>query len=52
VLELSLFLIALSLISAYAKEEHPEFESVEASKRRALDSDTSQDEPTMETVDE
>jgi O-antigen ligase len=52
VLELSLFLIALSLISAYAKEEHPEFESVEASKRRALDSDTSQDEPTTETADE
>lgn len=35
VLELSLLLVALSLIRAYAAEEHPEFESVEASRRRS-----------------
>ncbi len=52
VLELSLFLIALSLISAYANEEHPEFESVEASKRRAIDSDASESEPGREAADE
>jgi O-antigen ligase len=34
VLELSLFLIALSLIKAYATEEHPEFESVEATLKQ------------------
>ena len=52
VLELSLFLIALSLISAYANEEHPEFESVEASKRRAIDSDAPESEPGREAADE
>ena len=40
VLSLSLFFIALSLISSFANEKHPEFESVEASvKRLPIDSD-------------
>lgn len=35
-LNLSLMFIALSLNRSYAAEEHPEFESVEASRRRAI----------------
>ena len=43
-LNLSLMFIALSLNKHYAAEVHPEFESVEASKRRMIDDETEDDD--------
>lgn len=52
-LNLSLMFIALSLNRHYAAEEHPEFESVEASKRRsraALNEEQSEEEEPVDVV--
>ena len=51
VLSLSLMFLALSLNSRYAAEVHPEFETIEASKRRQKEEALQEEEETVENQD-
>ena len=50
VLSLSLMFLALSLNSHYAAEVHPEFESVEASKRHLIEQQEQEDQQEVNTA--